>query len=668
MMKCNRPSQFSRRTILSGIGLGIGAAALPIATSGRGVPESPSGWTADWDAAVMRAQIAGYARSYDAETHSIRGERGAEYNYQSNVRNRTVHLTRNSLEYASLLLYVDDSASIERATDLIRTVLQNQVMDPASRYFGLWGWYFEEPPEQMHAADFNWADFNGSTLLNILLEHERKLPAEVATSCRESLRACAVSIRKRNVGLDYTNIAFMGTYVTLATAELFADADLLAYAKDRAVRLEATIGVSGSFSEYNSPTYLAVTIGNISRMLKYVKDGPSRAIAARLNALAWKHVAEHWHAQTMQLAGPMSRAYSNDIGSPMWIQKATGNRVKVLSLADLATHDSGGEATIATVDWLCPEELIPLFTSARTHQHREIFTAGKTADSKPLLLLDGPKPAGATVPVEGTTWLTPNFALGSVTRSDCWVQRRNLIAYWGGPARPPHCLQLRVLKDDYDFTSALFYSVQDKGSVLGSIRFRPDGGDKHPNLDPIQNGTISLSRMRLQILFGNWNASNVIRVDGRLTTGPFVTSSTSRVAIDMGSVKFLFQSRNARFLEPARHLTFAFDGKDALLTLELMEENQAKMVRLVDLIDPGCDFALQLDDSGASLEDLDTRFAKTIFSDGTSGGLRQLSWKPGQHTLSVTTATAVLPTKKLEQSYEPAVDGRPYPFVRLSDT
>src|SRR5258708_15142564 len=155
--------KLSRRSVLGTLAYGIGASKFSLGSISGIVDRRSSGWSKEWDAALLSAEMVGIGKSYDPSVQLINIYRGAEYNYQTKIRNKTVHSTRDSLEYASLLLYQDNSALVDRAVAIINRVLSLQVMNSASRYFGLWGWYMEEPPDQMAAADFNWADFNGAT-------------------------------------------------------------------------------------------------------------------------------------------------------------------------------------------------------------------------------------------------------------------------------------------------------------------------------------------------------------------------------------------------------------------------------------------------------------------------------------------------------------------------
>jgi hypothetical protein len=132
-----------------------------------------------------------------------------------------------------------------------------------------------------------------------------------------------------------------GTFVTLAAAQLLDDKALWAYATDRQRRFARTVDETGSFAEYNSPTYANVTIVNLTRIRMFVKDAEVLALNARLHDRIWRHLAEHWHVPTLQLAGPMSRCYSTDIGSPLWLQKALGGRLPFATLDEIRSRTAG---------------------------------------------------------------------------------------------------------------------------------------------------------------------------------------------------------------------------------------------------------------------------------------------------------------------------------------
>jgi hypothetical protein len=225
------------------------------------------------------------------------------------------------------LLETGEEERRERALAVIGRVIALQNTDPGSKWYGIWGWYLEEPPEKMAPADWNWADFNGATLLLIDLRHGARLGEALRARVREAIRHAAASIVRRNVSMNYTNIAAKGTFVTLAAAEVLGDRPLLDYATERIQRLASAIDETGSFAEYNSPTYARVTIANLTRIRMHVQHEGARGMAARIEGRVWAHLAARWDAARWQFAGPMSRCYSTDLGNPAWLAKALGNRI-----------------------------------------------------------------------------------------------------------------------------------------------------------------------------------------------------------------------------------------------------------------------------------------------------------------------------------------------------
>ena len=134
--------------------------------------------------------------------------------------------------------------------------LQDQ--DPASKTYGIWPWFLEEPLARMSPPDWNWADFCGVQLLQVALDHRDRLTPEVRSLVDVSIQHAARSVERRNVGPGYTNIAIMGTYVTLVASELYGWDDLHRYALARLRRFSDYTKVQGAFTEYNSPTYTVV--------------------------------------------------------------------------------------------------------------------------------------------------------------------------------------------------------------------------------------------------------------------------------------------------------------------------------------------------------------------------------------------------------------------------
>src|SRR5690606_4772087 len=114
------------------------------------------------------------------------------------------------------LLQAGGQERVDRAATVIRAVVALQDTDPLNPTYGIWPWLLEEPLEQMDRPDWNWADFLGARLATILADHAAALPADVADAARVALGHAAWSIFRRNVHLDYTNIAIMGAGVTAA--------------------------------------------------------------------------------------------------------------------------------------------------------------------------------------------------------------------------------------------------------------------------------------------------------------------------------------------------------------------------------------------------------------------------------------------------------------------
>ncbi len=402
--------------------------------------------------------------------------------YHTTLKGGYVHPTRDSLNYAVALLDSGEADRLKRAEQILRRVIALQDQDPSSRTYGIWSWFLEEPLDKMSPPDRNWADFCGTQLLQIAIDHADLLPVDLQQQVKESIVHAGRAIKRRNVGPGYTNIAVMGAYVTLVAGELFDDMELAEYGKTRLKRFYDYTFEQGSFSEYNSPTYSIVAIKELSRMLLHVRDAESQKLLRELNRFAWRHVARHFHPPSRQWAGPHSRCYATLLreGTLAFIQQATGGKVHFLPEGH--APESLDEHRIRAE---CPEDLFHYFTKL-PEPRLEIETFAKNPPDQHDII--------------GTTYLHPDFTLGSVNVGDLWNQRRPLLAYWRSEAGVV-AMRLRCLHDDYDYSSASIFTVQDKGDILGAVVFATDRGDTHISLDRIKDATIKAKDLRVRLEF-----------------------------------------------------------------------------------------------------------------------------------------------------------------------
>ena len=446
--------------------------------------------------------------------------------YHTTLTGGMVHSTRDALTYAVGLLDTGKPEHLARASAILRRVIALQDADPASKTYGIWSWFLEEPLAKMSPPDFNWADFNGVSLLQVARDHRDRLPPDLAAAVDAAiLRACA-AIKKRNVGPSYTNIAIMGAYVTLFAGELLGHEEFRTYGLARLARFHAYTLENGTFEEYNSPTYTLIALIELSRLKAHVRDASAQSLIDALLGCAWREIASHFHAPTRQWAGPHSRAYRslNSESTLALIQRATAGRV------DFGIDAPDRDELRVPVH--CPSELEPLFST---------LTAPRTVTETFIRRSD----------TSGTTFLHPQFALGSVNTGDLWNQRRALILHFGSAALPGY-VQLRFLKNNYDFSSAIFTGAQRDGLVIGTVHLITDGGDTHISLDKVKAGKIRAHDLRLRFEVGGPGATQASVSTAAITT-PELT-----ISIDFARARF--DGRDAQLISGGDQTTQWLDA------------------------------------------------------------------------------------------------------------
>jgi hypothetical protein len=358
-----------------------------------------------------------------------------------------VHPTRESMEYARMLLERPDSEGWKRAALVISNVLPLQETREDDLYRGVWPWFAEEPVSEMSPPDRNWADFIGAQLCEMLVLHSDKLPSDLVHEMRKSLRLACDHIVARNIGPDYSNICAMGAAVTCIGGELLDDARLRDYALRRMTLLDERVAGYDLFDEFNSPVYTPILIEELDRIVRLSKSNPAKRIATRLKELAMRGAADHLHHGTGQWGGAQARAYRDRLGP-------------------------------AQLEFL---------------QRYQLDKRKGVADDEERTVRAS-VPGGARL----TTWSDDRVTIGSVSRGTFWSQARPVIAYWKADNGRVCVFRVRVMIDGRDFASAEWSSVQRGPSILASIALAPERGVWHAMLDKPKDGIFRCRDLRIR--------------------------------------------------------------------------------------------------------------------------------------------------------------------------
>lgn len=406
------------------------------------------------------------------------------YNYHTDATTGRYHQVRASFSYAIDLLDVGDVKYQQRAFDILEKCISIQDTLSGSNTRGIWGYYLEEPlATKKSPPDFNWADFNGVTLLEVWMGHQSNIPERLKPLIQRSLILAAQSIQKRDITLSYTNIAIMGTYVTYMVSHLFQLPEMKTYSETRLKRFYDFTMSKGGFTEYNSPAYTIIAIDELSRMKAHFSDASAKKMVDQLYEMGWKTIAQHYHFATGQWVGPHSRSYSTLLNKSFYdlIFRASQGSIKLKPNVQFVYN---------RVKHSIPLNLYPYFTSA----------------NYPLVIKDLFE--NGSPQIIGTSYMTNSYSLSTANRSSLWNQRRPFLAYWGTVENPKY-LQVRFLHDFYDFSSASFYSQQKDNQVLAGINLNLAAGDKHISIDRITNGKFRAKDLRIRFEFGKQKSAPI---------------------------------------------------------------------------------------------------------------------------------------------------------------
>lgn len=108
------------------------------------------------------------------------------------------------------------------------------------------------------------------------------------------------------------NMPASATCGLLMAGQILNDDQAIKHVRWNMLQLQGLLSRNAWMSEYNSPTYTALTLWAISKMVTIAHDSSIRELALKIEHRLWAEILLHYHPGTMHQAGPMSRAYHID--------------------------------------------------------------------------------------------------------------------------------------------------------------------------------------------------------------------------------------------------------------------------------------------------------------------------------------------------------------------
>ena len=459
---------------------------------------------------IIEAFLEGRRQDFDESVDLLVTRNVNTKNYHSGATG-DLHYLGNAGDTAWYIFEFGAEDMYPMARRLLRKLCLLQDTRQDSRTFGLWSYVLEEPLDAMKAPDYNAATFRARVLIDICQNHADKVDGELLEMMKTAIRNAVKCTIKRNVGLDYSNIIVMSTLTLVAAAELLEDAELLALGKKRLRNFCSYTKFNGTLTEYNSPNYGRLALGDIARMLKLFRDEECRQMAMYLNEVVWTMLARHYNIHINQLAPPQMRAYQDvDGGGLAWfIWQGTGGRYgkcpdtfeqlrSVVSLEEVCCNPQ------------CPASVLPLFEADERVVEEAFYKQNdlREPDEDRTIIREADSPD-----LWAYSYQTPAYSMGAFRLCDTWNQRRNVMIEWDADA--PKSFRLRGIHNGYDYCSGMVYTGMEKNRILGQLGMVTDRGSYHYILDKDKSGVYDAEELGFRFELGG-NCENIaIEADGK---------------------------------------------------------------------------------------------------------------------------------------------------------
>jgi hypothetical protein len=257
------------------------------------------------------------------------------------------------------------------------------------------------------------------------------------------------------------NMPSKATMGMILGGEYFGDAKAVEHGLWNLRQLRSLLTRRGLVSEYTSPTYLPVTLLNLSEIAVHARNEEARALAGQCAERLWADVLGHFHPGTGFMGGPYSRAYQSDstghlspLNGMLWCTfgdavipdptvELTREKIRLVHPHEERSFALGTLAWMVSGDLTPPPHLVE-----GVNQRRYPFTLRASAER------GGGDPNTYSGEVNTTHYQEEDFAIGS-SFGDSWSQGQADTWYLQyrrrAPARGPEDVRIchvRYLTND----------------------------------------------------------------------------------------------------------------------------------------------------------------------------------------------------------------------------
>ena len=416
--------------------------------------------------------------------------------YLSKIKENKAHHILESAEYA-LYLFACEKDKIT-ANSILSAVFSNQVVDRQSALLGYWNYYSEENIQTIDIFNAERNDRigieqNGKmavVLMQIIKYYSSSLSDELLKSIYDRLLMTIFTFMTDYDEKDMTTVMSF-VYSLFCFGEMYGNTSCIEYGTEILKSLYDATVFNDSFYEFMDLSNFIYTSELISVILRDIKTEQCISYCNYLYIKLWENISRQYHAATGQFAGPISMADSDYIDKELrnFLSLAIGEKI----------HNEYQYSYLSA----CPLKYRQNFIKRNVDTfEQKLISSG--------LLFPYFRPA-----VVATTYMQPQYSIGTFNRELFWRKRKPIIGYFGNE-RDNYCFKVDVLHDYFPFASGALHSVQYRGYALGHITFLTDRGDKHIDLDG-PSASIDASDLRIRFsINGDISKLKIFPQDNRI--------------------------------------------------------------------------------------------------------------------------------------------------------